>query len=97
MNDSPKIRFLKSKEDVEFHANITADPRFIRAVDAAMLQMIYSETGDSNDGQASCKYNMLAGASNFVRVFTNLSKVAEEVKRPFLPSLIPTDKKPSTK
>lgn len=93
MNESPKTRFLKSKQDVEFHSSVTADPRFIRSVEAALLQMIYNETGDSNEAGASCKFNMLAGASNFVRVFFGISKPAEKLEKLSIPTLIPTDKK----
>ena len=73
MLESPKKRFMQSQEDVQWHLDLVNSPRFLKAVDAALLSMMNGQPGDGNEANAASRYNMLAGATEFVRLFCSLS------------------------
>jgi hypothetical protein len=75
--NSPKDRFLTSKEDAAFLLTLTFQPQFLRAVDAALLQM-QSKLPDASDQQgAACQFHKICGAKEFIK---ELLTMAEPVK-----------------
>ena len=73
MLESPKKRFMHNKDDVQWHLDLVNNHRFLKVVDAALLSMMNGQSGDGNEANASSRFNMLAGATEFVRLFCDLS------------------------
>jgi len=83
---SPKDRFLQS-DDARTHADIVVQPWFIRAVDAALLQMMEQKSGTLNGTEAAVFQFQLDGARQFVSVFERLSTKTERPTPPRTDSL----------
>lgn len=84
---SSKERFLQT-EDARVHADTVVQPWFIRAVDAALLQLQEQKTGSTMNGTEAAVFQFqLAGARQFVSVFESLSTKAERPTPPRTDSL----------
>ena len=79
MLESPKKRFMHNKDDVQWHLDLVNSPRFLKTVDATLLSMMHRQSGDGNEANASSRFNMLAGATEFVRLFCDLSIPPEPI------------------
>ena len=53
MLESPKKRFMHNKDDVQWHLDLVNNPRFLKAVDAALLSMMNGQPGDGNEANAA--------------------------------------------
>lgn len=80
VNPSPKARFLAIKHVVDQHRELIQRPDFQLAVDSAMQQMMWNETGGSatisvpgND--AASKFYKIQGARDFIRTLLTLAEV----------------------
>lgn len=83
---SPKQQFLENKEDVRFLADLTADSRFKRCLNYALLQYFHRLTTQLNmdDGQIGMR---LLGVQQFVQVLETLWQQAPEPKSANLDNL----------
>jgi hypothetical protein len=86
-NETPKARFLKSKERIEAHRFIISHPQFDNSIDTALLeyQSELSRGGDVNN--AGARHFQMAGALAFVSHLKNLSEIVEPVRAPTGPQL----------
>lgn len=85
VNPSPKARFLASKPYIEAHRALIDRPETQRALDYAMLEyqrVLCEQRGDGS--VAAANFFKIAGASEFLHVFKNLSEVPRTV------SVVPT-------
>lgn len=86
MVESPKTRFQLSKPDVETIAKLASNDCFLRAIDAALAQMVW-ESGVQNDSVvAQASYHRISGAREFVAGLFNLSKIPPPPPKPLTPS-----------
>lgn len=84
--ESPKVRFQLSIDDVENLSKLLHQDWFLRAVDAALAQLVW-QSGDSNDPQlASGEFYRITGARDFVRNFMTLANVVPLVTPSKFPS-----------
>jgi len=82
VNPSPKQRFLAIKHCVDQHRELISRPDFLLAIDNAMSQMMWVQSGGGEsamhiDGNtAASRFYRLQGAQEFVRTLKTLAEVA---------------------
>jgi hypothetical protein len=80
---TPKDRFLKSKERVEYHRSLVTHKQFEDSIDTAMAQFVHEQLSripeNANDGAG--RAFALAGAQQFVQTLRNLSEMPDLPKQ----------------
>lgn len=78
---SPKLRFHDRKDDVNWLAELVANPRFTQAADAAMAQMVYKQPANKDAQSAISMGHRVEGAQEFLGVLLTLADVPEPISR----------------
>lgn len=76
---SPKQQFLENKEDAKFLTDLTADMRFQRCIDFALLQYLENLSHTAIDGNHH--FARLLGAQEFIRTLESLWTTAKPIKQ----------------
>lgn len=72
MIPNPKQRFMQSKVAVEAMSSIANNSEFIKAADAALLELVYSATVTNDPAAAIAGFHRITGA---VEVLKKLSTI----------------------
>lgn len=76
---NPKQRFLADKPRVDFMQSLVVDPRFVDAVETALLQTVMELPVDTEPALAIAGYQRMVGAKLFLNQLMN---IAEPPKMP---------------
>lgn len=86
MVESPKTRFQLNAADVEFVAKLTKNDAFLRAVDAALAQVVWEAEAQNDSVIAQASFHRISGAREFVEIFSKLATVPPPLPKPLNPS-----------
>lgn len=86
MIESPKIRFQLNAADVEMLTKLSKNDAFLRAIDAALAQIIWEGEVQSVDLAAHGSYHRMCGARDFVIALFNLTHIPPPPPKPLNPS-----------
>lgn len=71
--ETPKARFQQAEKDVSWLADVTVNSIFVRATDAALLQM-QSEVVGNEQPDAMRGYFRMEGAQLFIKSLMNIAE-----------------------
>lgn len=76
-----KTRYRQIKPDVDFHSKLVVDPRFLAAVEVALLQFTEATTGDGDVFASACAFHQVKGAKRFIETFLSLTETSPAIAK----------------
>lgn len=75
MISSPKDRFQQAKENVSFMETLVYQPKFLEAIDVALLEL-EARMNETDDMQtAAARFNKMCGAKEYIRILMSLAEL----------------------
>lgn len=82
MNLSPRIRFIEAKDLSRRHLDVVASESFLRAAEAALLDLVMSMPDSTEPTVAIASFNRIIGAREYLKRLMNIGEPIMPGERP---------------
>lgn len=76
---TPKLRFQENVPATRAHRELVVNDAFRAAVEASLVQMVYSLPTVRDPADAAAQYNRIMGARDFIQTLLNIAEQTPKV------------------